>query len=287
MDSIEITYRLATGYIGLKPRPTDSAAALSRLNEGAQGIARLFEEASAEPGGRQRVIMVDPSDIGLVVAGQATPAQRPFAVVLGCSDARVPIELIFNEGPNDLFVVRVAGNGLGEDVRGSIRYALEHLGESLKLIVVLGHSACGAVSAAVDVFLNPSGYLALASQHAVRSVVDRLHIIVHAAARSMEKKFGTAINHHPHYREALIEFAAIGNAAVTAHTLAEECNNRHGDQLKVVYGLYALEQRQLWAPRCGSIQVEGLATPPVNDEQFAEFADAVLSSQRICKLLEK
>ena len=75
--------------------------------------------------------------------------------MLGCSDARVPIELIFNEGPNDLFVVRVAGNGLGGEVFGSLSYAVEHLGGSLKLVVVLGHSGCGAVSAAVDAVLNP------------------------------------------------------------------------------------------------------------------------------------
>jgi carbonic anhydrase len=70
----------------------------------------------------------------------------------------VPIGLIFNEGPNDLFVVRVAGNGTGSDVLGSLKYAIEHLGGSLKLIVVLGHSGCGAVTTAVDVFLNPAGY---------------------------------------------------------------------------------------------------------------------------------
>ena len=90
---------------------------------------------------------------------QATgaPKQRPFAAVLGCSDARARIELIFNEGPNDLFVVRVAGNGLGNDVLGSLRYAIDHLRGSLRLVVVLGHSGCGAMSAAVDSFLEPAG----------------------------------------------------------------------------------------------------------------------------------
>ena len=70
----------------------------------------------------------------------ASDAPRPFAAVLGCSDARVPIELIFNEGPNDLFVIRGAGNGLGSEVLGSLKYAVEHLGGSLKVVVVLGHS---------------------------------------------------------------------------------------------------------------------------------------------------
>ena len=86
------------------------------------------------------------------------PKQSPFAAVLGCSDARVPIELVFNEGPNDLFVVRVAGNGIGSDVLGSLRYTIEHLRDSLRLVVVLGHSGCGAISTAVDMFMEPAGY---------------------------------------------------------------------------------------------------------------------------------
>ena len=86
--------------------------------------------------------------------------------MLGCADARVPVELLFAEGPNDLFVVRVAGNGLGDDVLGSLTYAVEHLTSSLRTIVVLGHSQCGAVSAAVDVHLQPGGYLGVMAQRA-------------------------------------------------------------------------------------------------------------------------
>ena len=86
-----------------------------------------------------------PRDLGFTPDAAETPEQRPFAAVLGCSDARVPIELIFNEGPNDLFIVRVAGGGLGLEVLGSLKYAVEQLGGTLKLIVVLGHSGCGAV----------------------------------------------------------------------------------------------------------------------------------------------
>jgi carbonic anhydrase len=71
--------------------------------------------------------------------------------VLGCSDARVPIELIFNEGPNDLFVVRVAGNGLGAEVLGSLKYAIDHLGDSLKI------SSFSAIAAAAQ-YLRPSTF---------------------------------------------------------------------------------------------------------------------------------
>ena len=73
--------------------------------------------------------------------------QHPFAIILSCSDSRVPPEIIFDQGIGDLFVVRVAGNVLDNAVIGSIEYAVEHL--NVKLIVVLGHERCGAVSAAV------------------------------------------------------------------------------------------------------------------------------------------
>ena len=163
-----------------------------------------------------------------------------------------PSELIFNEGPNDLFVVRVAGNTLGEDVRGSLNYALEHLHDSLKLLVVLGHSGCGAVTAAVDVFLDPAGYLSLASKHAVRSVVDRLHIVVHASARRLEATLGPDVVRHPHYREALIEVAVVTNAALTAHTLQRQIIGSATAGVRVAYGVYVLADRMIWAPRCGS-----------------------------------
>jgi len=79
---------------------------------------------------------------------QLAKAQHPFAVILGCADSRVPPELLFDEGLGDLFVIRVAVNVVDDDVLASIEYAVEHLGT--KLIVVLGHEQCGAVSAAVS-----------------------------------------------------------------------------------------------------------------------------------------
>ena len=74
--------------------------------------------------------------------------QHPFAAVLGCSDSRVPVEIIFDRGIGDLFVVRDAGNIAGDYEIASLEYAAEHLG--VGLIVVLGHKRCGAVEAAVD-----------------------------------------------------------------------------------------------------------------------------------------
>ena len=78
---------------------------------------------------------------------QVARGQHPFAVILGCSDSRVPPEIVFDQGLGDLFVIRVAGNIVDDTVLGSIEYAAEHLG--VRLVMVLGHKRCGAVDAAV------------------------------------------------------------------------------------------------------------------------------------------
>lgn len=79
---------------------------------------------------------------------EIAPKQKPFAVVVCCSDSRVPPELVFDQGLGDLFVVRVAGNVVDDVALGSIEYAVEHLG--VKFIFVLGHESCGAVAAALQ-----------------------------------------------------------------------------------------------------------------------------------------
>lgn len=86
---------------------------------------------------------------------QLVATQKPFATILGCADSRIPPELIFDQGFGDLFVIRVAGNVLGDDVIGSLEYAVHHV--KTPLIVVLGHEGCGAVTAAVQAMLGKHG----------------------------------------------------------------------------------------------------------------------------------
>lgn len=277
MKAVEIVYRYDRDLATARPRPVDAQAALIRLDEGSRSVAELLDSDEDT----RRVIPVDPSDLGLSADG--APAQRPFAAVLGCSDARVPIELIFNAGPNDLFVVRVAGNGIGADGLGSLRYAAEHLGESLKLVVVLGHSGCGAVTGAVDVFLDPRGYLELAGNHALRSILDRLLVVVHAAGKRMAAVYGADVVRHPRYREALVETAVVSNAALAAYTVEHELGE--SGALRAAYGVWLLESREIWAPRAGSGESRGLAHPPSDFAGFAQFADAVVGSSRIAAML--
>ena len=90
----------------------------------------------------------DVSHRGLLRRRELVSGQHPFAVVLSCADSRVPPELIFNQGLGDLFVIRVAGAVTDYAVRGSVEYAAEHL--HTPLVVVMGHTSCGAVKAAMD-----------------------------------------------------------------------------------------------------------------------------------------
>lgn len=118
-----------------------AAAALRRLREGnerfvsARGSRKLSREHA------RRLELVE--------------NQAPFAVLLGCSDSRVPAEIVFDQGLGDLFVIRVAGNIVMPSQIGSVEFAAEKFGT--RLVVVLGHSGCGAVIAALEELYRPSG----------------------------------------------------------------------------------------------------------------------------------
>lgn len=95
-------------------------------------------------------------------------AQQPFAIVLGCSDSRVPVEIIFDQGLGDLFVIRVAGNIVAPSLIGSVEFAASQFGT--RLVVVLGHSQCGAIIATLDELRRPT-----ANQSPnLKSIVDRI-----------------------------------------------------------------------------------------------------------------
>ncbi len=99
--------------------------------------------------------------------------QNPFAIVLGCSDSRVPAELVFNRGLGDLFVIRVAGNIVAPSQIGSVEFACQHFGT--QLVVVLGHSHCGAINATVEALIDDPDDLS----PNVASIVDRVTPAVH------------------------------------------------------------------------------------------------------------
>lgn len=104
-----------------------------------------------------------------VVAGQ-----RPFAVILGCSDSRVPVEIVFDQGLGDLFVIRVAGNVVAPSQIGSVEFAAAQFGT--RLVVVLGHTRCGAVQATLAELQRPTD----TQSRNLRSIVDRIRPAVEA-----------------------------------------------------------------------------------------------------------
>ena len=282
MRTVEIVYRYEEKDLGVRLRPLDANSALARLMDGNRAFAELLDNVRDKVTTARRVVSVDPRDLGLASGMASAPSQHPFAAILGCSDARVPLELIFNEGPNDLFVIRVAGNGLGSDVLGSLKYAVENLGGSLKLIVVLGHSGCGAVSAAVDVFLNPGMYLSLVNRHSLREILDRLLLIVHVSAQKLQAAFGQDISQRAGYRRALIETSVVVNAALAAYSAQQEIGIPN--ELRAVYGVYLLETRRVWAPRIGDPDGAGLAPPPRDIGEFQQLGDAIVGSSRVTAL---
>lgn len=106
--------------------------------------------------------------------------QNPFAVILGCSDSRVPAELVFNCGLGDLFVIRVAGNIVAPSQIGSVEFACQHFGT--QLVVVLGHTHCGAINATVEALLgDPDSF-----SPNLASIVDRVTPAVHPLVMSGE-----------------------------------------------------------------------------------------------------
>jgi carbonic anhydrase len=105
---------------------------------------------------------------------QLAMGQEPFAIILGCSDSRVPAELVFDQGLGDLFVIRVAGNIVAESQIGSVEFAAERFGT--RLVVVLGHTQCGAILATLEQLRQPADH----KSRNLRSIVDRVRPSVEA-----------------------------------------------------------------------------------------------------------
>src|SRR5216117_2983984 len=114
---------------------------------GPEALARLRE------GNRRFVAGVDDPNAALRQTHRLALTQEPFAIVLGCSDSRVPAELVFGQGFGDLFVIRVAGNIVAPSQIGSVEFAVERF--ETRLAVVLGHTQCGAVAATLEELRQP------------------------------------------------------------------------------------------------------------------------------------
>lgn len=155
--------------------------------------------------------------------------QNPFAIILGCSDSRVPAEIVFNQGLGDLFVIRVAGNVVAPSQVGSVEFAAERYGT--RLVVVLGHSHCGAIEATIEALRQPNANTSSNLMSIVNRVRPSVEILMHTDLR--------------HDLEKLSKYAVRANVQASVNQL------RHGsavleqliakEGLKVVGAEYSLE----------------------------------------------
>lgn len=170
--------------------------ALERLREGNQRFVSAVQSIDPDLNQAKRVEL-------------AATGQNPFAIILGCSDSRVPAELVFDQGLGDLFVIRVAGNIVASSQVGSVEFAAERFGTPL--VVVLGHSQCGAISATIEQLQQATE---LQSRN-LRSIVDRVR-------PSVEPLLETELAKDP---EALFKKAVRANIRASANHL------RHGSDI--------------------------------------------------------
>lgn len=259
---MDLIYRYDPNQLVQIDSPHDSTSAMKILCDGNRRLTSLVAQLQKATRGETTdgvVVPVCPASLGIPTSVGAIPTQRPYALVLGCSDARVPIESIFDQSFNDLFVIRIAGNVLGTECLGSVDYAVRHFSESLKLVVVLGHSGCGAVSAAVETYLSPEEYADIAFTHALRSLVDRIMIAVRGASNALQQVCGNSVQRHPNYKIALKEVAVYLNAAITAFDLRREVAAFGTDAVRVVYSVYDL----------ATLYVTPLPTAAPSEPEFA------------------
>lgn len=261
-------------------KPGDAPAARRRLLDGNLEFAGFFAPHLSAGETTRHVVRVSPADFGISGKPGDVPVQQPFAAFLSCADARVPVELIFGQKANDLFVVRVAGNVIGNESLGSLDFAVQKLG-SVRLLAVLGHTGCGAVTAAVDAHLTPAGYLSIATNFPLQTIVSSLMAPVRGAAFALTGVYGEDIANRPGYRQALIETTVMLNAALSASVLAHNFHESLGDRLQVSFGIYDLRQRTVGLPGDDGAWQAGLHAPPITQREFEDFGRVVAQSDLV------
>ena len=280
MNTIDYVYRFDPHNPSTKPPPPDAEAARKNLEDGNRMFARWMAScrAGTTTTGEQprHVVECNGLEVGMVRKEGGMPKQAPFAVVIGCSDARVPTEMLFGQGFNDLFVIRVAGNVLGDVCIGSVDFAVEALSESVKVLVVLGHSGCGAVTGAVDAYLRPLKYWSKTTSPALRSILQKIFVSVREGANALKTVWGNEAREMPGFRDALIETAVCLNAAQAAFALRQEIESAGRWEIEVLYGVYNLFNHQVSMPNNpfappSDVNVH-LASAPTNPREFSSLA---------------
>jgi carbonic anhydrase len=279
MKTIDYVYRFDPKNPSVKPSPPDAETARRVLEDGNRMFSDWMESCrtgSFSAGEARYVVQCNGLEVGMNRTVGQMPKQVPFAVVVGCSDARVPTEMLFGQGFNDLFVIRVAGNVMGNECQGSIDFALTALSESVKVLVVLGHSGCGAVTGAVDAYLRPLKYWSKSTSPMLRSILQRIFVAVREAANGLDHVWGPDAREIPGYREALIETAVCLNAAQAAFDLRSEVEAAGKWEIEVLYGVFNLKNHQVCMPVNPNLPLTTenvrLAHAPTTPKEFQSLA---------------
>jgi carbonic anhydrase len=279
MNTIDYIYRFDPKNPSAKPLPRDADAARRLLEDGNRTFSKWMESCHTSTPTHDEthfVVKCNGLEVGMLRTYGEMPKQSPFAIVVGCSDARVPTEMLFGQGFNDLFVIRVAGNVLGELCIGSIDFALNALSDSVRVIVMLGHSGCGAVIAAVDAYLRPLKFWSKSISPNLRSLTQRIFVSVRESANGFRESWGPDAGNMPGYREALIECAVCLNAAQSAFDLRQDVERNGKWEIEVLYGVHNIRNHQVcmpvdpWARRAD--ENVRLAIAPTNPKEFHTLA---------------
>jgi len=279
MRMIDYIYRFDPENPSAKPLPHDAEAARRVLEDGNRLFSKWMESCRNSAGSSEEpkyVVSCNGYEVGMLRGHGEMPTQSPFAVVVGCSDARVPTEMLFGQGFNDLFVIRVAGNVMGDVCQGSVDFAVSALSQSVRVVVVLGHSGCGAVTGAVDAYLRPLKFWSKSVSPMLRSLTERVFVAVREAANGLKEVWGPDAREVLGYREALIESAVCINAAQAAFGLRQEVERSGKWEIEVLYGVHNIRNHQVcmpvnpFAPR--SDENVRLALAPSNPREFHALA---------------
>lgn len=252
MNTIDYIYRFDPKNPSTKLPPSDADSARKSLEDGNRTFARWMRSCQAdtlsEGEEAHHLVECNGLEVGLVRKPGGAPRQSPFAIVVGCSDARAPTEMIFGQGFNNLFVVRVAGNVLGDVCLGSVDFAVDALKESVKAAVVLGHSGCGAVTGAVNAYLQPPSFWPENISPALQMILQKIFVSVREAANCLKEVWGPTARDMDGHKDALIETAVALNAAQTAFALRQSIGNSGRPEIEVFYGVYNPKTHEVGMP---------------------------------------
>lgn len=258
--------------------PSEAKGLLLRGHENfRQWVDRIHESGTSPP-----VSQSSPRAelIQSLFPNDRVPQQEPFAIAIGCADARVPLRMLLGSTINDLFEIRVAGQVLADECVGSMEYAIQHL-PSVKSVVVLGHSDCGAVKTTVDSYLKPCCLETSELSIGLESIVNHIFGSVVQSERAILATNPDIDRNSAKFRDQLLQTSILVNAALIAHRIEFLLKQMGRGDIGVLFGVYEIQTHSIVHPDIQSSKpsyVLGLAESPPTTAAVADWAIAAALS---------